>query len=111
MAAIEWVLVILPMIPALAVCWALFKSGELQTAIARWRVLRPEARRHLWITFLVGTVVAAVIAWAFVTRHAVLGIAILVGCVVLNGIVLPILQARRIQHEPASTSSETKQSR
>ena len=111
MGAFEWILVTLLMVPAVAVCWALFKSDVLQTSVARWRVLRPGPRRHIWTIFLLGIVVAAAIVWAFVTSRAVLAIAILVACVVLNGIVIPLLRARSIQRESARVSSHTKQSR
>lgn len=115
MAAFEWILVILLMIPAVLVCWALFKSDELQRSAARLRVLRPAARRRIWTMFLVATVVAtalgAAVVWAFSTGHTVLGLAVLVGFVVLNGIVTPLLRARRIQRKSTSASREAKKSR
>jgi hypothetical protein len=114
MAAVEWILVVLLTIPAMLVCWALFKSGELQRSTARLRILRPAARRRIWTMFLLFTVVATVLGaaviWAFSTNHAVLGITILVGLVVLNGIVTPLLRARRIQRKSVSVSSEAKKS-
>jgi uncharacterized membrane protein len=113
MTAAGWILIILLMIPGVLVCWALFfKSGELQRSKARLRVLRPTARRHTWTMFLVFTVVAtalgAAVVWAFSTNHAVLVLAILVGLVVLNGIVTPLLRARKIHRKSASASSEAK---
>ncbi len=115
MIAAEWILVILLMIPAVLVCWALFKSGELQTAAVRLRILQPAARRRILTMFLVVTIagiaLGAAIVWAFSTSHAVLGLAILVGLIVLNGIVTPFLRARRIRRKSASDSSEAKKAR
>ncbi len=112
MTVVEWILIILLMIPAALVCWALFKSGELQTVAARLRVLRPAARRRIWITFLLvtitGTALGAAIVWAFSTSHTVLGLAILVGIVMLKGIVTPFLRTRRIKRKSASVSREAK---
>lgn len=110
MTTVEWTLMILLMIPAVLVCWALFRSGELQTAAARLRVLRPAARRRIWTMFLAATVMTtalgAAVVWAFSTSHTVLGLAILVGFVMLNGIVTPLLRARKAQHKSAPASSE-----
>jgi hypothetical protein len=115
MTVVEWILIILLMIPAVLVCWALFKSGELQRSAARLRVLQPAARRRTWTMFLlvpvVATVLGAAVVWALSTSHAVLGVAVLVGFVALNGIILPLLQARRIQRKSALAPNEAKKSR
>jgi len=104
MAADEWILVILLIIPAVLVCWALFRSGELQRSSARLRVLQPAGRHRIRTGFLVvtivGTALGAAVVWAFSTNHAVLGLAVLVGVVVLNGIVTPLLWARRSPRRP-----------
>jgi hypothetical protein len=63
------------------------------------------------VVTVVGTALGAAVVWAFSTSHAVLGLAVLVGFVVLNGIVTPLLRARRIQRRWASASSEAKKSR
>jgi len=115
MTEVEWILVILLVIPAVLVCWALFKSGELQRSAARLRLMRPAARRRIWTVFLVGTVLGtslgAVVVWALSTSHAILGLAVLVGFIVLNGLVVPLVRARRIPRQPASSSRKAKKSR
>jgi hypothetical protein len=115
MTVVEWILIILLMIPAVLVCWALFKSGVLQESAARLRVLQPTARHRIWTMLLlatvVGTVLGAAVVWAFSTSHAALGVAVLVGFVAVNGIILPLLQARRIQRRSALAANEAKKSR
>jgi hypothetical protein len=98
MAALEWILVILLMIPAVLVGWAFFKSGEPQKSLARLRSLPPAARRRVrtarLVTAVVGTAVGAAIMWVFLTGHITLGLAVLIGLIVLNGVVTPLLQRR-----------------
>ena len=110
MAALEWILVILLMIPAVLVCWAFFKSGEPQRSAARLRVMTPAVRRRVWTTLLVTAAVAialgAAILWAFSTGHTTLGLAVLIGLVVLNGVVTPLLRTRRNHRKSASAYSE-----
>lgn len=115
MAAVEWILVLALMVPAVLCCWALLKSGELQTVASRLRVLRPAARRRVWTTLLVtavvGTAVGAAIVWAFSTGHITLGLAVLIGLVVLNGVVTPLLRTRRNHRKSASACSEASKPR
>jgi hypothetical protein len=115
MAAVEWIVVILLMIPAALVCWALFfKSAELQR-IASWlRVMTPAIRRRIWTTLLLTAVVSialgAAIVWAFSAGHTTLGLAVLIGLVVLNGVITPLLRALGNHRKSASISSEAKKS-
>jgi hypothetical protein len=114
MPAVEWILVLLLMVPAVLVYWAFHKSGVLRRTRDQLRILRPAVRRRVWTMLLamtaVGVALGAVLVWAFSTNHAVIGLTILVGCVVLNAIVTPLLRARRVQRTPACTSSEAKRS-
>jgi Na+/H+ antiporter NhaD/arsenite permease-like protein len=116
MAAFEWILVILLMIPAVLFCWAFFfKSGEIQRTRDQLRALRPAARHRVWTMFLavtvVGTAVGAAIVWTFSTGHITLGLAVLIGLVVLNGVVTPLLRTRRNHRRSTSASSEAKKPR
>ena len=115
MSAVEWVLIILLIVPAVLVCWALFKSGALQTSATRLRALQPATRRRVWTAVLVFTLVGislgAAVVWAFATSHAVLGLAVLVGFVVLNGIVTPFLRARSTRRKSAPGSRAANTSR
>jgi small-conductance mechanosensitive channel len=112
MIAFEWVLVILVMIPAALICWAVVRSGEAQRTRDQWRALRPATRHRLRKLFLVvavsGTAFGVVVTWAFSTGNSILGLTLLVGLVVLNGIAVPVL---RIKRKSTSSSSEAKKSR
>ena len=112
MAPVEWTLVLLLMVPALLFCWAVVKSGVIQRTRDQLGALRPVVRHRVWTMLLVMIVVAtamgAALVWAFSTNHAVLGLAVLVGFVLLDGIATPLLRTRRIQRKSASAPRETK---
>lgn len=99
------------MVPAVLIYWAVFKSGEMQRSTARWRAVRPAVRHRAWVTLLVvavvGTALGAAVAWAFSTSHAAIGVAALLGFLVLDGVVMPILRARRMRTKAQSRTIET----
>ena len=110
MTVVGLILVILLIIPGVLAYWAIFKSGELQTIRARWRAMHPTMRRRarttLLVSAIVGTGLAALVLWAFSAHHTAVGLAILVGLVVLNGVVTPLLRARAIRRKSTSASSQ-----
>jgi hypothetical protein len=53
------------------------------------------ARRHLWLSMLVGLAIASVVGWAFSSHHGAIGVAVLVALFILPEFVLVPLRIRR----------------
>lgn len=110
MTAIGLILVIALLLAGVLMYWAMFKSGVLQQTRDRWRAMHPTVRRRarntLLVTAVMAIALAALILWAFSNHHTALGLGILVGLVVLNGVVTPLLRVRAIRRKSASASSQ-----